>query len=156
GAEHSHEQQTYHTGSDPEGRPIAVSFLSPTLMVAGPEEGVKLCLTRVASPAPAAAEAPLSEALGIYRNRPLVLGGVAVSRLPRLATLGPGAEALATLKSATLAMDADAVATIRVWAMTDSEEQADKVTTTARALLAVAKFLPSPKGGDEGKAVGLL
>jgi hypothetical protein len=154
GDEHAHERRTYYTGTDPEGRPIAVSFVSPTLMVAGPEEGVKLCLTRLAG----WTAFGQMEATALYTEPYLVLGGFAQKLGSRQAPL-PGLDVLADVKSVTLTMNAADEATIGVRATTDSEEQAKKLHAAAQKLLGATRLLLLPmllQGGDEAKAAGQL
>ncbi|MFO0845528.1 MAG: hypothetical protein U0797_24615 [Gemmataceae bacterium] len=154
----THAGRDYYTGTDPEGRPIAVCFLGETLMVAGPEGGVKLCLTRLAAPATTPG-GPLSEALSFYEQPHQVVGGLDPGKLPRQAAALPGLEALSALRSLLLTVNVSEEATIGVRATTGSEEEAKRVLGAARSGLGSARLLLLPmllKGGDEAKVAGQL
>lgn len=134
---------TYYVGRDGLGQEGAVWLVSPRLLVVGPEEGIRLCLTRVAEGNGVSARRRLASVLAKWEEGYQVLGGIGISEemrevFRRNAMFAP----LANTQLGQLTVEVGEEAVVQARAQTENAEQAQQLQgsiqgwrTTARLFL---------------------
>jgi len=156
--EASYQGKKYFTGNDWEEDPVALHFVSPTVLVISNEEGVKGCIAHSRSSS-RGAKGALSPVLALCDgSRHLVAGlnltAAAREQIERNADLA----GLTDLRLVQLTGQVNTEAVFEARAQTASEERAKKAHGTVQTGITAASFYLfglSLKGGDQGKLAKL-
>jgi hypothetical protein len=133
-----HQGQSYHLGMGADGRPAAVSFVGTRVLVAGPEEGVRLCLELAGK----ASKRPLESVISLLASgQHTAVAGVNPQASGETMKLQAGLPTLENIRLITATLDVNEKVVLEAKAELVSEETAERLSEVLKGYLAKAKLL---------------